>query len=119
MSDIVSFKKLADGGYVVDFLGYIERVYCSSEKQAVNLMNKRIEAYDLIPKNCIVIPKHKVSLFDGKLIGGVLEDSIRIVYGIGDGGVRGYSCSVFFLPSAEIVSDFINYENQDKFELKK
>ena len=43
-------------------------------------------------------------------IGGILEDSIQIVYGISEPTIRGFSCSVFFIPSDEVLATLTDYD---------
>ena len=45
------------------------------------------------------------------LIGGITEDSIQIVYGISEPTIRGYSCSVFFIPSDEVLATLTDYNH--------
>ena len=87
------------GYYEVIFLGGKPNK-CFYNKESIDkLISKRLEAYNLIPKGCKIIPKDLVGMYRGMLIGGILEDSIQIVYGIYEPTIRGYSCSVFFIPS--------------------
>ena len=101
--------------YELNFFGVITNIY-TDFKGICGYIEKRQSALDLIPKGCIVIPAHLVKNFYGKLIGGVLEDSISIVYGIcvakmSNHGLSGYSCSVFFLPSPELMKELTWVEN--------
>ena len=45
----------------------------------------------------------------GLLIGGILEDSIVRVHGVCKNGIRGFSCSVFFIPSKEYLDSIMNH----------
>ena len=83
---------------------------CFCNKESIDkLISKRLGAYNLIPKGCKIIPKDLVKMYRGMLIGGILEDSIQIVYGISEPTIRGYSCSVFFEPSSEVLASITNY----------
>lgn len=94
--------------YEMDFLCHISRYSC--DKESIDeTIEKRIAAYNLIPDGCKVIPAHLVGLFNGKLIGGILEDSIQRVHGICENGIRGFSCSVFFIPSKEYLDSIMDY----------
>lgn len=106
--------------YELNFLGAITNVH-TDFKGICKYIEKRQPALDLIPKGCIVIPAHLVKNFYGKLIGGVLKDSISIVYGIcvartSNHGLSGYSCSVFFLPSPELMKELTWVENPFEVE---
>lgn len=96
--------------YEMDFLGHISRHSCSKES-IDETIKKRINAYALIPDRCKVIPAHLVGLFNGKLIGGILEDSIQRVYGICENEIRGFSCSVFFIPNQEHLDSIMDYSS--------
>ena len=83
---------------------------CFYNKESIDkLISKLLGAYNLIPKGCKIIPKDLVKMYRGMLIGGILEDSIQIVYGISEPTIRGYSCSVFFEPSSEVLASITNY----------
>lgn len=75
----------------------------SSKEHFDKTIKKRIKAYNLVPDGSIVIPANLVPLFRGWFIGGVLEDSLCRVYGIchDRGGITGYSCSVYWVPTKE------------------
>jgi len=64
-------------------------------------LNKRNRAIDLIPNGAIIVPKNLISLFNGVLMAGILQDSVYTVYGICEGGIRGYACSVYYVPTKE------------------
>lgn len=106
--------------YELDFLGSKTNIYTNFEG-IMKYIEKRESAYGLIPKDCIVVPKHLIGNFYGKLIGGILEDSISIVYGICEAklsgqGLKGYSCSVYFIPSLEIMREFTEIDNAFQYE---
>lgn len=83
---------------------------CRYDKESIDkLIAKRLGAYNLIPKGCRIIPKDLVGMYRGMFIGGILEDSIQIVYGMSEPTIRGYSCSVFFEPSSEVLASITNY----------
>ena len=94
--------------YEIDFLGHIYTHSCSKESLDETI-RKRIDAYNLIPDACRVIPANMIKLFNGLLIGGILEDSIVRVHGVCKNGIRGFSCSVFFIPSKEYLDSIMNY----------
>ena len=94
--------------YQMDFLGHIFTYSCSKESLDETI-RKRINAYNLIPDGCRVIPANMIKLFNGLLIGGILEDSIVRVHGVCKNGIRGFSCSVFFIPSKEYLDSIMNY----------
>lgn len=98
--------------YKMDFLGDITRYYCSKESIDEKI-EKRIAAYNLIPAGCKVIPKHLIGMFKGLLVGGIMEDSIIRVHGICENGIRGFSCSVFFIPSKEYLDSIMDYKSFD------
>ena len=85
---------------------------CFYDKESINkLISKRLRAYNLIPKGCRIIPKDLVGMYRGMLIGGITEDSIQIVYGISEPTIRGYSCSVFFIPSDDVLVTLTDYNS--------
>ncbi len=85
---------------------------CFYNKESINkLISKRLRAYNLIPKGCKIIPTDLVKMYRGMLIGGILEDSIQIVYGISEPTIRGFSCSVFFIPSDEVLATLTDYDS--------
>ena len=85
---------------------------CFYNKESIDkLISKRLEAYNLIPKGCKIIPKDLVGMYRGMFIGGILEDSIQIVYGISEPTIRGFSCSVFFIPSDEVLATLTDYDS--------
>jgi len=94
--------------YEVNFLGDVYRHSCSEE--SINeTIEKRIAAYNLIPDGCKVIPADMIGMFRGLLIGGIMEDSIKRVHGICENGIRGFSCSIFFIPSKEYLESIMDY----------
>jgi hypothetical protein len=96
--------------YEMDFLGDIGRYSCN--KQSIDeTIKKRIAAYNLIPIGCKVIPGHLIGMFKGLLVGGIMEDSIIRVHGICENGIRGFSCSVFFIPSKEYLDSIMDYDS--------
>ena len=50
-------------------------------------------------------------MYRGMFIGGILEDSIQIVYGISEPTIRGFSCSIFFIPSDEVLATLTDYDS--------
>lgn len=85
---------------------------CFYNKESIDkLISKRLRAYNLIPKGCKIIPKDLVGMYRGMFIGGILEDSIQIVYGISEPTIRGFSCSVFFIPSDEVLATLTDYDS--------
>ena len=107
-------KQINQTTYEIEFFG--EKTKCSTSIESLASLfekdkSKKIAAYELIPKGCKIIPRKLVRLCDGLLIGGVLADSIRIVYGIGNGGIDGYYCSIFFLPTEETLKEITNYNS--------
>ena len=105
--------------YEIDFLGHISKYSCSKES-IDETIKKRLEAYALIPDGCKVIPCHLVGLFKGKLIGGILEDSVKRVYGLCDNGIRGFSCSVFYYGDEDFLNPMIDYSSiVGDFNIKK
>lgn len=96
--------------YEMDLLGHISEYSCSKEYMD-NTIRKRIAAYNLIPFGCKVIPKHLIGMFNGLLIGGIMEDSIIRVHGICENGIKGFSCSVFFIPSKEYLDSIMDYDS--------
>ena len=94
--------------YLVDFLGNTCTHHCL-EEHIKETIRKRIAAYNLIPDGCRIISANQVKLFNGLLIGGILEDSIIRVHGVCDNGLRGFSCSIFFIPSKEYLDSIMNH----------
>ena len=94
--------------YLVDFLGNTCTHHCL-EEHIKETIRKRIAAYHLIPDGCRIISANQVKLFNGLLIGGILEDSIVIVHGVCENGLRGFSCSIFFIPSKEYLDSIMNH----------
>ncbi len=94
--------------YEMDFLGSISRYSCD-EIYMDETIKKRIDAYNLIPDGCKVISKDLVCMFNGLLIGGIMEDSIKRVHSICENGIRGFSCSVFFIPSKAYLDSIMDY----------
>ena len=85
---------------------------CFYNKESIDkLISKRLVAYNLIPNGCKIISKDLVGMYRGMFIGGILEDSIKIVYGIAEPTIRGYSCSVFFIPSDEVLATLTDYDS--------
>ena len=108
--------------YKMDFLGHI-CVYSCSKEHINKTIKKRIDAYNLIPDGCRIIPFNQIKLFNGLLIGGILEDSIVRVYGVCENGIRGFSCSVFYACDSEYLKSVLDYENKiigfDDFQIKE
>lgn len=96
--------------YEMDFLGHISRYSCD-KKYMDETIKKRIAAYNLIPIGCKVIPGHLIGMFKGLLVGGIMEGSIVRVHGICENGIRGFSCSVFFIPSKEYLDSIMDYDS--------
>ena len=97
--------------YLVDFLGNTCTHHCL-EEHIKETIRKRIAAYHLIPDGCRIISANQVKLFNGLLIGGILEDSIVRVHGVCDNGLRGFSCSIYFTTDAEYLKSLLDYENK-------
>ncbi len=96
--------------YEVIFLGeQLSQRYNYNKESIDKLISKRLRAYNLIPEGCKIIPKDLVGIYRGMFIGGILEDSIQIVYGISEPTIRGFSCSVFFIPSEEVLATLTDY----------
>ena len=99
--------------------GYYEVIFlkgqpnkCFYNKESIDkLIYKRLRAYNIIPEGCKIIPKDLVGMYRGMFIGGILEDSIQIVYGISEPTIRGFSCSVFFIPSEEVLATLTDYDS--------
>ena len=115
---LITVKKV-DKYYDFIFLGYKTRIH-SSYSHIEDVIDKRTRAYDLIPAGAKIIPAPLVRICEGLFIGGVLEDSIEKVYGIArDDGIRGYSCSVYWIPSEEELGGFQNYNSlKGDFKIK-
>ena len=97
--------------FEVIFLGK-ECKYMHCNKESIDkLISKRLRAYNLIPEGCKIIPKYLVGMYRGMFIGGILEDSIQIAYGISEPTIRGFSCSVFFIPSEEVLATLTDYDS--------
>lgn len=85
---------------------------CFYDKESIDkLIAKRLGAYNLIPKKCRIVPKDLVGMYRGMFIGGILEDSIQIVYGMSEPTIRGFSCSIFFIPSDEVLATLTDYDS--------
>ena len=97
--------------FEVIFLGGKPNKYFCNKESIDKLISKRLRAYNLIPKGCKIIPKDLVGIYRGMFIGGILEDSIQIVYGISEPTIRGFSCSVFFIPSEEVLATLTDYDS--------
>lgn len=96
----------------LDFLGHKSGFSPATKENAERCIKKRLKAYEAIPKGCIIIPKQEQDSLRGLLIGGILEDSIQIVYGVCEGGgLSGFSCSVHFLPSSDTLQELTNYKS--------
>ena len=75
--------------------------------------NKRKKAYDLVPGGATIITKELIGLCQGWLMGGVLSDSVRKVYGIcSGGGLPGYSCSIYWVPTEKELKEITPDINQ-------
>lgn len=87
--------------------------YSTNEKGIQEFINKRIRAYNLIPAGCTVIPATLIGLFQGMFVGGVLADSVYTVYGLvgNNSGLHGYHCSIYFLPTKEVLESIMNYSS--------
>ena len=97
--------------FEVIFLGGKPNKYFCNKESIDKLISKRLRAYNLIPKGCMIIPKDLVGIYRGVFIGGILEDSIKIVYGTSEPTIRGFSCSVFFIPSEEVLATLTDYDS--------
>lgn len=93
------------------FLGSIIKLMTPDIETCNMYIKKRIDAYNLIPDGCKIIPAHLVGNFRGMFIGGILEDSIIRVYGLAEPTIRGFHCSVFFIPSEEHLKSIMNYDS--------
>jgi len=113
--EIVEIEK--DRKYELYFAGSLYCTYNGKEKYVKDEGTKRQKAYGLIPAGCRIIPANKVSEFDGKLIGGIMADSIIRVYGIGQRGIRGYYCSIYFIPSEEHLKSIV-HKDDDTLKIK-
>ena len=115
-NDFLEMTVISDREFRVDFCGHIAK-YSSSAESAPHyfeeVKRKRLTAYELIPDGCVVIQEGLEPLLNGLFIGGVLEDSLRVVYGLGMGnrGIGGYSCSVFFLHDEKAIKEITNYRS--------
>lgn len=96
--------------YEMDLLGHISKYSCD-KKYMDKTIRKRIAAFNLIPVGCKIIPKHLIGMFKGLLVGGIMEDSIIRVHGVCENGIRGFSCSVFFIPSKEYLDSIMDYDS--------
>lgn len=108
-----SYLKCARVGHSfnVTFLGKTCEHSGYTDKLIIQELNKKVAAYELIPEGCEIIPANLIGLFDGLLIGGIMADSIRIVYGLGVNGISGYFCSVYFIPNREVIDSITGYDN--------
>lgn len=124
-NDVLEMNILSDKKFECIFLGDKSTHSTSADympEYFEDIKNKRLSAYDLVPSGCKIVPKSLAPLLDGLLIGGVLEDSIYIVYGLGEGcsGIRGYSCSLLFFPAQEVLDSMMNYDSlHGEFIVKK
>ena len=98
--------------YKFNFLGK-EGKYHTNEDGIKEFIQKRLRAYNLVPNGCTIIPENLIGLFKGMFVGGILEDSIYTVYGlVKDGnGLNGYSCSIYFLPTEEVLKSIMSYSS--------
>jgi len=95
--------------FEINFCGYISKASGGHTEWIDKIIEKRMAAYNLIPDGCKVIPKDLVGMFSGLLIGGIMADSIKRVYGICENGIRGFSCSIFFIPSKAYLDSIMDY----------
>jgi len=94
---------------IVCFLGTPTKV--APYAQAVKLCEKLNTAYEMIPDGAAGVPEHKIGAFRGKLMDGILRDSLKIVYGVtGERGMRGFDCSVFWVPTKKEFENLIAQE---------
>ena len=118
MNDYLRMEQISDTDFEYDFLG--ETYYTCCSKKSLEFLfeetrQKRIRTYNLVPKGCRIIPKRFIHLYKGLLVGGVLEDSIKIVYGIANfNGINGYGCSLYFLPNKKVLQKITDYEAVSK-----
>lgn len=123
-NDVLEMKQLSDKKFEYTFLGKKTTSSCSSsyfQKNWDDTKNKRLTAYDLVPSGCKVMSSDFSPMLDGLFIGGVLEDSLYIVYGVGTNGrgISGYSCSLFFFPTQEVIDSITNYSSlHGEFKIK-
>jgi len=98
--------------YRYNFLGKEGR-YCTNEDGIKDFIQKRLSAYNLVPNRCTIIPENLIGLFRGMFVGGILGDCIYTVYGIvrDRNGLNGYSCSIYFLPTEEVLKSIMNYSS--------
>ena len=101
--------------YEIIFLNEKTKINCNKIFIS-EIIDKRLKAYDLIPEQSAIITKEKVNFYNGKIIGGIIEDSIEIVYGLCKNGLRGFDCSVFFLPTKEKILELTEV---DLYEIEK
>ncbi|MEA1891620.1 MAG: hypothetical protein U9N33_02800 [Campylobacterota bacterium] len=115
-NEVLEMKQIDDKKFDCIFLGS-KTTYSSSadyfQKNWNDTKDKRLRAYELVPDGCKVMSRKYAPILDGLFIGGVLEDSVQIVYGLGErgSGIRGYSCSLFFFPTKEVIDSFTNYSS--------
>ena len=124
-NEYLEIKVLDSTTFEVNFCGHTTKHGSSAEYIPKNfecVKNKRIGAYKLIPDGCKVIPRNLSPLLDGLFIGGVLEDSLLVVYGLGKNGrgIHGYSCSVFFVPNEDAIKSITDYSSlRGEFHIKQ
>ena len=115
MNDYLRMEQISNTDFEYDFLGETHKVICCFDDVMRNefeeIRQKRIRAYNLVPKDCRIVPERFIHLYEGLLVGGVLEDTIEIVYGIATpNGIDGYKCSLYFLPNKKVLQKITDYE---------
>ncbi len=92
--------------YDITFVGQTHRHY-TDENQMKKTIKKRQVAFSMVPDNARIVPEAFISEFNGHLMGGILEDSLRKVYGICNNGIPGFSCSIFWIPTLSELEEII------------
>jgi hypothetical protein len=104
-SEVLSGHLLEDGsGYEITFLGQkvVTTVFGDVRKSFQEAMRKLETAYNMVPKGAAIVPKQRISECRGWLVGGILQDSLRPVYGAAnEHGISGYACSIFWILTEE------------------
>ena len=87
--------------------------YYTSKSNIDEIAKKRQTAFDMIPEGATVIPKPLVGQYNECLIGGIMEDSLRRVYGLCNNGINGYSCSVYWMPTVMEFTEIVALSSDD------
>ena len=112
--DKVSIEKVGETAYSIQLFGREVYIVNGTEAGVIYRTQKLIDALKKIPDGATIIHPADVDKYRGCLIAGIMEDAIRTVYGIAQSdGIRGFSCSVYYLPTRAELKEIICEQKSD------